>query len=270
MDNNFINHTDPTKLIDSSQITLEQQFTRLTQDEKDLVMCKFLGMNHKPVDILTFICDDYFLGNEGITNHGNAVFNYWKNELPKIFPNPLINKYCYISFGGCIGSGKSFISRIMGLYQLHKLDCCKNAYTSLGLAPGAKLAFGFFHANFDTAQRDFVQVYRQIMDISPYFQNMYNNPSIRFIASGPQSKGAVIGSQLIYCVLSELGFWKPTDALSKMNEVLIRYNNRFASVRKFFGAVVADSSAKNATFGASQKFEESVPEKELFKISPSH
>ena len=75
---------------------------------------------------------------------------------------------------------------------------------------------------------------------------------------------------MIYCVLSELGFWKPVDAMNKMNEVLIRYNSRFASVRHYFGAVVVDSSAKDAEFGASQKFEESVPEKELFKISPSH
>ena len=118
MDNNFINHTDPTSLIDLSQVTLEQQYAKLTPEEKDLVACKLLGMNHKPVGILTFICDDYFLGNEGITNHGNAVFDYWKEQLPKIFPSPLINKYCYISFSGCIGSGKSFASRIMGLYQI--------------------------------------------------------------------------------------------------------------------------------------------------------
>lgn len=165
---------------------------------------------------------------------------------------------------------KSFISRIIGLYNLHKLDCCINPYVTLGLAGGAKLAFGFFHANYDTAVRDFVQVYKSYMEISPYFQNMYNKPPIRMIASGPRSTGAVIGSQLIYCILSELGFWKPMDAISKMNEVLIRYNNRFSAVRHYFGGVVADSSAKDAEFGASQKFEESVPEKELFKISPSH
>lgn len=270
MDNNFINHTDPTSLIDLSQVTLEQQYAKLTPEEKDLVACKLLGMNHKPVGILTFICDDYFLGNEGITNHGNAVFDYWKEQLPKIFPSPLINKYCYISFSGCIGSGKSFASRIMGLYQLHKLDCCTNAYTSLGLAPGAKLAFGFFHANYDTAVRDFVQVYKQIMGISPYFKNMYNNPAIRFIASGPKSTGSVIGSQLIYCVLSELGFWRPVDAKAKIDEVLVRYNSRFAAVRKTFGAVICDSSAKDELNGGSQRFESSVPEKELFRIAPSH
>ena len=201
MSNNFINHRDPTSPIDLSQISLEQQYYNLTQEEKDLLVCKFLGMDHKPVDIITFISDDYFLGSPSITNHGNAVFQYWKDRFIEMFPSPLINKYCYISFGGCIGSGKSFASKIIGLYNYHKLDCCRNAYATLGLAGGAKLAFGFFHANYDTAVRDFSQVYKSYMSISPYFQNMYNKPQIRLIASGPKSTGAVIGSQLIYCIL---------------------------------------------------------------------
>lgn len=118
--NEFINHQNPTTPIDLSQISLEQQYTNLTQEEKDLLVCKFLGMNHKPVDIITFVSDDYFLGHPGITNHGNAVFQYWKDNLVKMFPSPLINKYCYISFGGCIGSGKLLPSVKIKLQSMSK------------------------------------------------------------------------------------------------------------------------------------------------------
>lgn len=275
MSNNFfISQEDPTKDItkDLDEVTLEEQYTKLTKDEKDYLMCKFLGMNKKPVDITTFISDDYFLGSEGITNHGNSVFNYWKNSLKDIFPNPFINRYCYYSFGGAIGTGKSFVSKVIGLYNYHKLLCCKNIFITLGMAPSAKIAFGFFHASRDTAYSDFVQVYKTWMELSPFFKtetSKFKKPVVRFIASGPKSTGAVIGSQLVLCVCSELGFWRPSDALNKINEVLIRYNSRFSAVRHYFGGVICDSSAKDSQ-SIPQKFEESVPSDELFKVSPAH
>ena len=104
--NNFINHQDPTAPLNLNNIDIREQYTKLTESEKTMVAAKVLGMNHVPVDILTFLCDDYFLGDTRITNHGKSVFNYWKGKLPEIFPSPVITKTPYISFGGCIGSGK--------------------------------------------------------------------------------------------------------------------------------------------------------------------
>jgi hypothetical protein len=103
---NFINHQDPTAPLDLNNIDIQEQYTKLTESEKTMVAAKVLGMNHVPVDILTFLCDDFFLGDSRITNHGKSVFDYWKGKLPKIFPSPVITKTPYISFGGCIGSGK--------------------------------------------------------------------------------------------------------------------------------------------------------------------
>ena len=81
---------------------------------------------------------------------------------------------------------------------------------------------------------------------------------------------AVIGTQLIFSVLSEIGFWRPQDAISKMGEVLIRYQSRFISKRFNFGGVLLDSSAKDADFSCADKFEESVPESELKIVKFSH
>ena len=53
---------------------------------------------------------------------------------------------------------------------------------------------------------------------------------------------AVIGTHLIFAVLSEIGFWRPQDAISKMGEVLIRDQSRFISKRFNFGGVLLDSS----------------------------
>lgn len=87
----------------------------------------------------------------------------------------------------------------MGLYHYHRLDCCSNVFSSLGLAGGTKLAIAAFHANVLTAEQDFVRFYKSVMEISPYFRKQYNNPPIRFIAASSKTVGGVIGTQLIYC-----------------------------------------------------------------------
>lgn len=272
MENNdkFIDHNDPTKPLDLDSISLDQQYTTLTEHEKHLVAAKLLGMNHMPVDIRTFLFDDYFLGAEEITNHGSAIYPFWLDKLDQIFPNPIINRYPYISFGGCIGSGKSFMSRVIALYNFHKLDCCTNVYKTLGLAGGAKLAMGFFHASADTAEKDFVRVIKDdVFYHSPYFRGQYNKPPIRLISSGPRSTGAVLGTQLIFTVLSEVGFWKPLDAKEKIDEVFGRFKSRFLDKRNYFGGIICDSSAKFEA-GASEYFEDFVePKTELFHIKPA-
>ena len=261
---------DPTTDLDLSGVSLEKQYSKLSEHEKLLVASKLLGMNHLCVSIDRFLEDPYFLGSKEITDEGRSVFDIWRKSLREIFPSPLITKFPYISLSGCVGSGKSFMSKIMGLYFYHRLDCCRDVCKTMGMAGGTRFVFGFFHASELTSRKDFVQYYNTIFDKSPYFQNLYNNPNIRFIASGPRATGSVIGSQLLYCVLSEVGFWRPQDAKERVNEVLVRYNSRFVDKRNTFGGVVCDSSAKDADQGATELFEESVPKRELFRIAPAH
>lgn len=96
----FINNSDPTKKLDLDSISLEQQYTKLTEEEKLMVGARLLGMNHLSVSIDQFLDDEYYLGL--ITNKGKAVFNFWRDKLRKIFPNPLMTSYPYLSFGGRI------------------------------------------------------------------------------------------------------------------------------------------------------------------------
>ena len=53
--NNFINHQDPTAPLNLNNIDIREQYTKLTESEKTMVAAKVLGMNHVPVDILTFL-----------------------------------------------------------------------------------------------------------------------------------------------------------------------------------------------------------------------
>ena len=267
--NNINIGDDPTLSISDTlvnQSMLEEEYNKLTQEEKLLVACKMLGMDHKPVPIKRFICDEYFLGGEQIFNHGKSIFEPWFDKLDEIFPNSIKTNYPYISLGGCVGSGKSTVSKIIGLYHLHRLDCCSNVFSSLGLAGGNKIAFGFFHSSFDTAKKDFKNYYDFIFDTSPYFRKQYHKPPIRIIPSGPASVGAVLGTQLLFACTSEIGFWREKDGVNKISEVITRYTSRFADKRHVFGGVVCDSSAKFASDAAVKKFEELVNPEDLIKI----
>lgn len=99
--NKFINHNDPTKKLDPNVSTIEEQYAKLTDEEKLIVGARMLGMKNRiPVDIKTFVFDEYFLGVDQITNKGKAIFPYWVDKLEEIFPNPIMTKYPYILFGG--------------------------------------------------------------------------------------------------------------------------------------------------------------------------
>lgn len=96
--NKFTDHKDPTKKLDLESISVEEQYAKLTEEEKLLVGAKLLGMNHLSVSIDQFLTDEFYLGL--ITNKGKAVFDFWRDKLRKIFPNPLTTSYPYLSFGG--------------------------------------------------------------------------------------------------------------------------------------------------------------------------
>lgn len=104
--NKFINHKDPTKpSIDPESITLESQFTKLTEEEKIVLAARLLGCrSHVPTDIKTFIFDEYFMGTDQLTNKGTAIFPYWVDKLEEIFPNPIITRYPYILLTGEFGA----------------------------------------------------------------------------------------------------------------------------------------------------------------------
>lgn len=96
--NKFIDHKDPTKKLDLSSLTLEDQFAKLTDEEKLIIGAYALGMDHVSVSIDQFLEDEFYLGL--ITNKGNAVFNFWRDKLREIFPTPIMTRYPYLSFGG--------------------------------------------------------------------------------------------------------------------------------------------------------------------------
>lgn len=266
--NPFINVSDdPTKGLDLSGVTLEKQYYTLSADDRILIFCKLNGWNHKPADIIRFVSDDYFLGNS--TNHGDGVYDYWKKTLQEIYPDPIHNPYPYISMGGAIGQGKSFVGQLMSLYTYHKLDCIIDPYKFFNLVRGKAFVFMYGHVSAEVVTREFILPIKGFISESPYFQNLFNKPKVSFVPSGLRDQ-ASLGANVLYGLLSEQNFYpKPEYAIDKMNTLKRRFLSRFQYRRDVIGHVVSDTSARGDA-SPQKEFEESVPPSELYISKATH
>ena len=111
-----------------------------------------------PVDIMTFISDDKYLG-KGLYTVDSAtgerkctVFPYWIDTLKDIFPDNLTTKYNTIILSGSIGLGKSFIAVIIQLYLLYRMMCLKDPYEFHSMQPIDKITFSMLNVTLDAAQ----------------------------------------------------------------------------------------------------------------------
>lgn len=102
--NPFVENVNPSKDISKelSSVSLEEQYAKLTEKEKLLIWCKLHGFNRIPPSIEQMYSDEYYLGGERFFDHGTNLFQYWKDNLPKIFPNAVTNAKPFLVFGGAI------------------------------------------------------------------------------------------------------------------------------------------------------------------------
>lgn len=151
----FIDHSsqfDPeASAKEIENVNLEKQYNQLTDYEKELVAARVLGYSQLPATSDQFIEDEYYLGGEKFFNHGDAVFDYWKNVMRnEIFKGRFFTKKPYIILNGAVGSGKSTLSRIcMGIIMMRMFNF-KNIYKSLHIVP-KPLTFFIAHRKEESA-----------------------------------------------------------------------------------------------------------------------
>ena len=116
----------------SNEVSLEQ-LNNLSPEERALALeilkeysqdgystlledLKYSDFEEVPVDIMTFISDDRYLGrglysvDEFTGERKCTVFPYWIEKLKEIFPDNITTRYNTVILTGSIGLGKSFIA----------------------------------------------------------------------------------------------------------------------------------------------------------------
>ena len=279
MSNSFIGHGDdptlpinPANMPDVNKANLEKYLAGLSEKDREVLFCYVNGYNTVPVSIEQLYSDTYYLGNEHFFNEGRSLYDFWKGELKKIYPDRVSSSAFYLVLTGAIGIGKSTVSRLMLAMTYHRLLCMKNPSLTLGLAPKPFSAV-IMHRSEQTASMEFKKWFTEdIMTYSPYFRN--NKPTafkFKLITSGPRG-AAGLGSDVLYYLLGEINFWPTNDEKTRSvaATALGRFSSRFnKDALQKVGAFILDSSAAGDN-GPTEWFLENSDPNYTYTSSPSH
>lgn len=170
-----------------------------------------LGSSHylrTPVDIETFVQDDYFLGETCKT-----LYRPYYADLKEIFGGD----YNQIIFTGGLAVGKTFVSAIGCCYIIYMLSCLRDPLRTMGLAPGSDLhGVGLSAAEYlarDVVMRNIVGKIAP----SPYFQKHFKpkvtQKEIRFpndikMVARASSDTSMLGLNILFALVDEADFFR--------------------------------------------------------------
>ena len=183
-----------------------------------------------PVDIITFIKDDRYLGRAWHLPDGKCkLFPYWETRLFDLFPNNIDTACNNVILSGARGLGKSEIAVTIGLYLMYRLMCLKDPYTYLNLKSTEQVAFAFMNITEALAYDIGVTKFQNTVQASPWFMErgvitgksniVWNPPSFIKIIVGSQSRH-VIGQAIYYAFFDEISFI-PTLDIEKQKQKAI-------------------------------------------------
>lgn len=96
-----------------------------TKDQLLQILGNDIGLRFEIPDILTFLDDDYYLGNIFYNKRRgkSRIYPIWRDRLQEVFPNPLTTKSSYITVSGCIGclTGDTEIETLNGAKTFKEL-----------------------------------------------------------------------------------------------------------------------------------------------------
>ena len=174
-----------------------------------------------PVDIITFIEDDQYLGYAWKDAEGNSkLYPYWKNILKQIFPDPFTTSVNNFIESGARGLGKSEIAVTIAAYLMYRVMCLKNPIDYYGLKPTEKICFAFMNITKTLAEDIANSKFQNTIKLSPWFMSrgtlvgrdyqLWVPPDYIQIIIGSQSSH-VLGLPIFFAFFDEISFIRNQD-----------------------------------------------------------
>lgn len=176
----------------------------------------YADYKEKPVDIITFIKDDTYLGKAWHMSDGTfKLFPFWEKKLKELFPDNLTTAFNTFIESGARGLGKSEIAITCILYLMYRLMCLKDPHLYLNLKPTEKVAFAFMNITEDLSYDIGVTKFQNTVQASPWFMSrgivtgrkelIWNPPEWIDIIVGSQPRH-VIGKPVYAAFFDEISF----------------------------------------------------------------
>ena len=270
---NFIDQFDSTVNLEKelAGIDVRAQYTTLTEREKKLIFLKINGYNRLPPTIEQLYSDDYYLGGVDFYDGGKSIYQFWKDELPKIFPSELTTAYPFLILSGAIGIGKSTISRLCMANCYTRMLCMKNPSNTLHLIP-KPFSFVVTHRDETVGYNEFIKWFKEEALLKvPFFKNTRPNFKLQLISSGPLGGKIGLGSDVLIYILSELNFYpNPQRAQGILEAAYGRMTSRFnIQAMQMVGNLIVDSSSKGDN-AATEWFLDNSPREYTYYCHPAH
>lgn len=251
-------------------------YESLTDEEKqavDLVLAEMANDNFSnyealyyadydeiPVDFITFITDDNYLGKS--TRHGQFLYPFWKNESVKIFNRDDIVE---VALSGSIGIGKTTAAVLMMSYHLYRTMCLRNPQEFFGLSPGSKIVYAFLNNTLSSSYGVGYDTLQSFLKESPWFlkhgtiagradPKYYPEKGFEFIV-GSKSQH-MLGRHVICALLDEVSFsvgqnvnYEKSKIMDLYTNIRRRMDSRFMVQGKNYGKMfLVSSKATESSF----------------------
>ena len=129
------------------EIYLQKVQQQVPRPEKLQNQIYSLQYKIKPVDVVTFVQDKYYLGG---TLRGN-LYPVLLDDLQELFASD----YVEVLMKGGIGCGKTTFAYIAICYDIYLVSCLREPADAFGLIPGTSLAFVNVSITLQMARRIF-------------------------------------------------------------------------------------------------------------------
>lgn len=185
----------------------------------------------KPVDIITFILDNKYLGKAWHDSDGAVkLYEYWGNRVKELLPDPYTLSVNNLIVSGARGLGKSEIAVAIMAYLMYRVMCMKNPQQHFRLKPTEKICFAFMNITKILAEEIGISKFQHTIQMSPWFMekgsmSQRNNepywipPEPLDVIIGSQSSH-VIGQPIFAAFFDEISFIRNQD-IDKQKKIAI-------------------------------------------------
>lgn len=213
-----------------------------------------------PVDLDTFLCDDYYLGQTN--RNGAAIYPYWKNSMHDIFDAG--NQYVECVFTGATRIGKTSTAITCAAYMLYRMMCLRDPQAFFQKKEISQFSLLFFNLTLDLAKSVAFKEFNSTLAMSPWFLNhgqmsrslkdpVYIPEGGKIVIEAGSDVSHSLGKQIFCCVLDEVNFARSgvkdiQKAKARIKEIydsaVARVEGTFRQQGEVYGKIFAVSSKK--------------------------